>query len=1175
MSLFKEPFDPSIKAQLDARQRLMGKPSKSSQDIVYLNGKTAWIQLRSSVDIIGAGANNPKGLASDNVLMGGTLTASNTMKSGIGNSQTSAYSYRSYNKSYGDLGYDFNVLGTRPMPGITDISIQNKGAYGSLRQATVNFQCWDIKQLDLMEQLYMRPGYTVLLEWGWRPYINNSGDLEKTLYQDNGFFGRKNIDLQLYLNQLRQLSIASQGNYDAMFGYVMNYSWKYRSDGGYDCSTEIISTGEILESYKINFSGAPAYLNGDAGMLLSANEYEDIDLIREDYGKNVLTGLVTEAYALVKSTDTVDDGVGQTKYDYNGKTGLIDYAIKTIDLDISSDFFSSSDDTVNEKGPGGGNKAKGSILDNDKNIYITLESFVGLMNNFILLENPEADGKKSLVKLSVNDREDVGKNDQPLKCLYHPLQFSVDPRVCVLKNPQFAASIAGISVSSGSSAAVDVKTIPSIPPTTQASNIFNQIKKIKDGQLSGDDTISKLLKNIKTKEELISLADYYVANVGNKNGNPKTFFEYLDKDTKSGIGTNGLTEYFEGGIYDSLKHLGDDIAIRHAINLTKEERANNSLEKEKRKTEVEAKKIEKAKEDILDNSEGSDTYVGFCNSLTQAYNPGDGTPYGIHSNIYINLRLLYNLSIDDSVKGQDPAEKQAISLMTYMKNLLTLIQNSTGNVNNFEIIIDGQTGYITDVNATPGEKIEPFVFNIGSNNSIIRDISMESQIFSDQSTIIAVAAQSDAGKLGLENSSMVAFNNNIEDRMIKKKDAPISSNKSQTDQLVAFGKNLVNLTTLFDSMSGDSELNVDQIDGYKTALNDIIVFYTSLYKSNNKYKAILPTKISLTMDGIGGMIIGNIFNIDKTFTPRSYKGDGTGVELYYTVTNLKHQVSSNNQWTTTIEGNPFIPDSSFDTLTAGQEGFYLKLNLEINYKYNPSTGQVESTFAPAIDPNPTNFSSKAVPGNLKIFRDELSRVGFNETMITAILAKTMTESGGYKFREAVNYSKTSNERIRKIFGKRMTPYSEDQLTQLKSNIPAFVDVIYGKDSGVGLGNTQIGDGYRYVGRGYIGITGRAIYQKYKDITGIDIISKPELLEQAGPSAKVCAAYMKDRVKFFANKYRYSENETNQLKANELVLNAIAGNIKRDLTSGHFKDIFAAVNAHSRDPKIIKIAQGKA
>ena len=1170
MSLFKEPFAPSIKAQLEARQRLIGKQSKSSQDIVYLNGKTAWVQLRSSVDIIGVGANNARGLASDNVLLGGTLTASNTLKSGIGNPQLAAYSHQNYNKSFGNLGYDFNVLGTRPMPGITDISIQNKGAYGSLRQATVNFQCWDIKQLDLLEQLYMRPGYTVLLEWGWRPYINNSGELEKSLYQDTGFFGRKNVDLQAYLNQLRQLSIASQGNYDAMFGYVMNYSWKYRMDGGYDCSTEIISTGEILESYKINFSGAPVYLNGDAGMLLSANEYEDIDKIREDYGKSILTGIVAEAYAFVKSSNTANEAAGQAAYDYNGKKGLIDYAIKTIDLDISSDIISSSDDTVNEQSPGGGNKAKGSILDNDKNIYITLESFVGLMNSYVLLENPEADGKKPLIKLSVNDREDAGKSNQPLKCLYHPLQFSVDPRVCVIKNPQFAASIAGITVPSAVSGSVDIKSAPSIPPTTQAANIFNQIKTLKDKETAGDDTVIKLLKNIKTKEELISLADYYETNVGNRNGNPKRLFEYLDKDTKGGWGTNGLTE---GEITSSLKHLGDEKVIRHSIALTKEERIKNSLETEKKKTEAETKKIEEAKEEIIGDSEGSNTYVGFCNSLTQAYNPGDGTPYGIHSNIYINLRTLYNLSIDDSIKGQDPSEKQAISLMTYMKNLLTLIQNTTGNVNNFEVMIDGQTGYIIDVNATPGEKIEPFVFNIGSNNSIIRDISFESQIFSDQSTIIAVAAQSDAGKLGLENSSMVAFNNNIEDRMIKKKDSPVSSPKSPTDQLTAFGQNLTNLVTLFESMSGNAELNVDLIDGYKTALNDIIVFYTSLYKSNNKYKAILPTKISLTMDGVGGLIIGNIFNIDKTFTPSSYKGDGTGIELFYTVTNIKHQISSNNQWTTTIEGNPFIPDSSFDTLTSGQEGFALSLNLKIDFKYNPKTGNVESSVIPVVDPNPAKFSSKAIPGNLKVFRDELARAGFNQTMIIAILAKTMTESGGYQFREKVNYSTTSNARIRLLFGKRMKKYSEDQLTALKKNIPAFVDVIYGKDSGVGLGNTEVGDGYKYLGRGYIGITGRAIYQRYKDITKIDIISNPELLEQPGSSAKVCTAYMKDRVKYFAKTYRYSENETNQDIANELVLNAIAGNLKRPLNSGHWKDLYTAVTKHSRDPKIINIAKG--
>jgi hypothetical protein len=65
------------------------------------------------------------------------------------------------------------------------------------------------------------------------------------------------------------------------------------------------------------------------------------------------------------------------------------------------------------------------------------------------------------------------------------------------------------------------------------------------------------------------------------------------------------------------------------------------------------------------------------------------------------------------------------------------------------------------------------------------------------------------------------------------------------------------------------------------------------------------------MDGIGGIIIGNIFDISKNIFPESYVGT-QGVKLYYTVTGVGQDVSSDGQWITTIEGNPFIPDSSFD-----------------------------------------------------------------------------------------------------------------------------------------------------------------------------------------------------------------------------------------------------------------------
>ncbi len=69
---------------------------------------------------------------------------------------------------YGGLGG--NSQGLLPIGGITGITIEDVNR-GSVRKAKVNIKVYNRFQFNLVELLYLRLGYLMILEWGWDKYV--------------------------------------------------------------------------------------------------------------------------------------------------------------------------------------------------------------------------------------------------------------------------------------------------------------------------------------------------------------------------------------------------------------------------------------------------------------------------------------------------------------------------------------------------------------------------------------------------------------------------------------------------------------------------------------------------------------------------------------------------------------------------------------------------------------------------------------------------------------------------------------------------------------------------------------------------------------------------------------------------------------------------------------------
>ena len=114
------------------------------------------------------------------------------------------------------------------------------------------------------------------------------------------------------------------------------------------------------------------------------------------------------------------------------------------------------------------------------------------------------------------------------------------------------------------------------------------------------------------------------------------------------------------------------------------------------------------------------------------------------------------------------------------------------------------------------------------------------------------------------------------------------------------------------------------------------------------------------------------------------------------------------------------------------------------------------------------------------------------------MAQVLHESGGLTILiESMNYSA---ERMMVVWPSRFPTLQSAK--PYAHNPEKLANKVYANR--MGNGNEQSGDGYRFIGRGLMQVTGREDYAKYGKLVGASLVTNPDLASSAAYTLKIAA-----------------------------------------------------------------------
>jgi hypothetical protein len=284
----------------------------------------------------------------------------------------------------------------------------------------------------------------------------------------------------------------------------------------------------------------------------------------------------------------------------------------------------------------------------------------------------------------------------------------------------------------------------------------------------------------------------------------------------------------------------------------------------------------------------------------------ENTNFGLIKNVYLNIGCIV-----DTYKKQSAANNGNVYLGELIDELLTKISFSLGSINDFGKVVLNNKAIVIDKHYTEltSDSLydSKFKINISGNNSIVRQHKIQSKIFPSQATMMAIAAQDRENVASLQSSTYNYLNKGLKDRLfISSTDS--KSEKDKKEDSVQYYRNLYeNIISLIfyvnsyviPNQSINPQYYLSNVNAMNTYLNTLLV----QIERGTDYKAVVPISVEMTIDGLSGFTIGQIFTVNKDVLPKDYESKSVG----FIVTGISNEVNTHS-WTTTIASQMCLLD---------------------------------------------------------------------------------------------------------------------------------------------------------------------------------------------------------------------------------------------------------------------------